>query len=99
MDSLWMAPWDAGGTFRIGSRPEVAIHTNILRCVVQLSRRPVFPAAGYFGFLGGLARTCVKVRSVPKSRCIRVVAPDGHVNIGFHEMLLHDMEDEDRLWH
>ena len=25
MDSLWTAPWDAGGTFRIGSRPEVVI--------------------------------------------------------------------------
>ena len=37
----------------------------------------------------------VKVMSVPDSRCIRVVAPDDHVNIGFHEVLLHDMEDED----
>ena len=46
MYSLWMAPWDAGGTFRIGSRPEVAIRRDILRCVVQLSRRPVFPACG-----------------------------------------------------
>ena len=37
----------------------------------------------------------VKVMSVPNSRCIRVVAPDDHVNIGFHEVLLHDMEEED----
>ena len=37
----------------------------------------------------------VKVMSVPDSRCIRVVTPDDHVNIGFHEVLLHDMEDED----
>ena len=37
----------------------------------------------------------VKVISVPDSRCIRVVTPDDHVNIGFHEVLLHDMEDED----
>ena len=36
----------------------------------------------------------VKVMSVTKSRCIRVVAPDDHVNIGFHEVLLHDMEEE-----
>ena len=36
----------------------------------------------------------VKVMSVPNSRCIRVVAPDDHVNIGFHEVLLHDMEEE-----
>ena len=28
MDSLWMAPWDAGGTFQIGSRPEVAIRRD-----------------------------------------------------------------------
>ena len=32
----------------------------------------------------------VKVMSVPNSWCIRVVAPDDHVNIGFHEVLLHD---------
>ena len=37
----------------------------------------------------------VKVMSVPNSRCIRVVAPDDHINIGFHEVLLHDMEEED----
>ena len=37
----------------------------------------------------------VKVMSVPDSRCIRVVTPDDHVNIGFHEVLLHDMEEEE----
>ena len=37
----------------------------------------------------------VKIMSVPDSRCIRVVTPDDHVNIGFHEVLLHYMEDED----
>ena len=37
----------------------------------------------------------VKVMSVPNSLCIRVVAPDDHVNIGFQEVLLHDMEEED----
>ena len=37
----------------------------------------------------------VKVMSVPNSLCIRVVHPDDHVNIGFHEVLLHDMEEED----
>ena len=31
----------------------------------------------------------VKVMSVPDSRCIRVVTPD--VNIGFHEILIHDL--------
>ena len=33
----------------------------------------------------------VKVMSVPDSRCIQVVTPDDHVQIGFHEILLHDM--------
>ena len=59
MNSLWMAPWDAGGTFRIGSQPEVAIRRDRLRCVVQLSCRPALTAAGYLGYLGGLVRTCV----------------------------------------
>ena len=35
----------------------------------------------------------VKVMSVPNSRCIRVVAQDDHINIGFHEVLLHEEED------
>ena len=35
------------------------------------------------------------IMSVPNSRCVRVVAPDDHVNIGFHEVLLHNMEEED----
>ena len=33
--------------------------------------------------------------SVPDSRCVRVVTPDDHVNIGFHEVLIHDLEDDD----
>ena len=37
----------------------------------------------------------VKVMSVSNSWCIRVVAPDDHVDIGFHEVLLNDMEEED----
>ena len=40
----------------------------------------------------------VKVMSVPDSRCVWVVTPDDHVNIGFHEVILHDMEDEDLLF-
>ena len=36
----------------------------------------------------------VKVMSVPDSRCVRVVSPDDHVNIGFHEILIHDLEEE-----
>ena len=45
MISLWMAPWDTGGTFRIGSRPKMAIRRDRLRCVVQ--------------YFGGLAWTSV----------------------------------------
>ena len=37
----------------------------------------------------------VKVMSVPDSRCIRVVTPDDHMNCGFHEILLHDMGEEE----
>ena len=41
------------------------------------------------------SQAVVKVMSVPDSRCIRVVTPDDHVNIGFHEILLHDMGEEE----
>ena len=37
----------------------------------------------------------VKVMSVPDSRCVRVVTPDDLVNIGFHEILIHDLEEEE----
>ena len=37
----------------------------------------------------------VKVMSVPDSRCILVVTPDDHVECGFHEILLHDMGEEE----
>ena len=37
----------------------------------------------------------VKVMTVPDSRCVRVVVPDEHVSIGFHEILIHDMADEE----
>ena len=33
--------------------------------------------------------------SVPDSRCVRVLTPDDHVNIGFHEILIHDLEEEE----
>ena len=36
-----------------------------------------------------------KVMSVRNSRCIRVVAPDDHVACGYHELLLHDMGEEE----
>ena len=37
----------------------------------------------------------VKVMSVPDSRCVRVVTPDDHVSIGFHEILIHNLDDEE----
>ena len=37
----------------------------------------------------------VKVMSVRNSRCIRVVTPDDHVTCGYHEILLHDMGEEE----
>ena len=37
----------------------------------------------------------VKVMSVPNSWCIRIFSPDNYINIGFHEVLLHDMEEQD----
>ena len=39
----------------------------------------------------------VKVMSVPDIRCVRVMIPDDHVPIKFHEILIHDMEEEDPL--
>ena len=36
-----------------------------------------------------------RVMSVPDSCCIRVITPDDHVSIGFHEILIHDLADED----
>ena len=37
----------------------------------------------------------VKVMSVRDSQCIRVVTPDDHVACGFHDILLHDMGEEE----
>ena len=36
-----------------------------------------------------------KVMSVCNSRCIRLVTPDDHVTCGYHEILLHDVGEED----
>ena len=59
IDSLWMAPWDAGGTLRSGYRSGMAIWRDVLCCVVRLSRMPVLPATGYLRSFGGLGRTCI----------------------------------------
>ena len=36
-----------------------------------------------------------KVMSVPDSSCVRVVTPDDHVNIGFYEIIIHDLAEEE----
>ena len=59
MDSLWMAPWDAGGMFQNSYRSDMAIWRNRWSYVIRFSRMPEFPAAGYLGSFGGLARMCV----------------------------------------
>ena len=40
----------------------------------------------------------VKVMSVRDSQCIRVVTPDDHMACGFHEILFHDMGEEELLF-
>ena len=37
----------------------------------------------------------IKVMSIPDNRCIRVVIPDDYVPNEFHEILIHDMEEEE----
>ena len=38
----------------------------------------------------------IKVVSIPDNCCIRVVIPDDHLGTdGFHEILIHNMEEED----
>ena len=36
-----------------------------------------------------------KVMTIPNSNCVRIVTPDEHVSIGFHEILVHDMGQEE----
>ena len=36
-----------------------------------------------------------KVMTIPDSNCIRIVTPDEHLPTGFHEILIHDMGQED----
>ena len=59
MDSLRMAPWDAGGTLRRTYRHEMAVWRDVLCCVVRFSRMPVLPASGCLRSFGGLGRTCI----------------------------------------
>ena len=37
----------------------------------------------------------IKVMSIPDNRCIQVMIPDDHVPNEFHEVLIHDMEEEE----
>ena len=59
MNSLRMAPWDAGGTLRSTYRHRMDIWRDVLCCVVRFPRLPVFPATGYLRSFGGLGRTCI----------------------------------------
>ena len=36
-----------------------------------------------------------KVMTIPDSNCVRIVTPDEHVPMGFHEILIYDMGQED----
>ena len=36
-----------------------------------------------------------KVMTIPDSNCVRIVTPDEHVSTGFHEILIHDMGQEE----
>ena len=36
-----------------------------------------------------------KVMTIPNSKCVRIVTPDEHVRTGFHEILVHDMGQEE----
>ena len=65
--SLWMAPWDTDGMFRIRYRSELAIRRDRLRCVVQYFR--------------GLTRTGVidlyaGVSTTPVGRMVEDQKPD-----------------------
>ena len=33
--------------------------------------------------------------TIPNSKCVRIVTPDEHVSTGFHEILVHDMGQEE----
>ena len=57
--SLWMAPWDAGGTLSSSYRPGVAVWRAVLYSVVRLSRRPVLSVTGYSRSFRKLGRTCI----------------------------------------
>ena len=36
-----------------------------------------------------------KVMTIPNSKCVRIVTLDEHMNTGFHEILVHDMGQEE----
>ena len=36
-----------------------------------------------------------KVMTIPNAKCVRIVTPDEHVSTGFHEILIHDMGQEE----
>ena len=59
IDSLWMAPWDAGGTLGDSWRPSVATWRTVFCSVVRLFRRPAFVDEDCSRLFGSLGRMCV----------------------------------------
>ena len=59
IDSLWMAPWDAGGTLGDSCWPSVATCRTVFLSVVRLSRRPAFVDKDCLRLFGSLRRICV----------------------------------------
>ena len=60
IDSLWMAPWDAGGTLGDSCRPFVASWRTVFRSVVRLSCRPAFVDEDRSWLFGSLGRICIQ---------------------------------------
>ena len=59
LDSLWMAPWDAGGTLSDSCRPTVATWRTVFCLVVRLSRRPAFIDKDCERLFRSIGRMCV----------------------------------------
>ena len=76
VDSLWLAPWDAGGTLGGSYRPGVTVWRAVLCSVVRLSRRPVLSATGYLWSFRDLGRTCVMDLDAGKSRALAEILGD-----------------------
>ena len=80
--------------------PSDPLPGNFFGLSLDITSQKLYDLAPYIPDVMGLlalrpSTAVVIVMSVPDSRCIRVVTPDDHVNIGFHEILLHDMGEKE----